>query len=107
MEQVQNYYKDRVNTGEWMKLDEDQETILALKAQHWCTGHKEWTIHTSAECRINKNKDAKKEKKTKREKAEGSEKSEQKGKKQLTLKVLQTIADHVQEGEDSESCYSP
>ena len=166
MEQVQNYYKDRVNTGEWMKLDEDQETILALKAQlsnrdsgkgnnkkkgkkgekgdkkrkgdkedkesyekpawklqapkdkapktkevdgktyHWCTGHKEWTIHTSAECRINKNKDAKKEKKAKKEKTEGSEKSE-KGKKQLTLKVLQTIADHVQEGEDSESCYSP
>jgi hypothetical protein len=170
MEQVENYYKDRVNTGEWMKLDEDQETILALKAQlsnrdggknnkkrgkkgekgdrkrkgedkedkenyekpawklqapkdkekktkdvdgktyHWCTGHKEWTIHTSAECRINKNKDAKKDKdkKAKRDKKEeGSEKSEPKGKKQLTLKVLQTIADHVQEGEDSESCYSP
>ena len=32
MEQVENYYKDRVKTGEWMKLDDDQETILALKA---------------------------------------------------------------------------
>mmetsp|Transcript_9449 Transcript_9449/g.13675 ORF Transcript_9449/g.13675 Transcript_9449/m.13675 type:complete len:374 (-) Transcript_9449:831-1952(-) len=33
MEQVENYYKDRLRTSEWMKLDEDQETILALKAQ--------------------------------------------------------------------------
>jgi hypothetical protein len=33
MEEVENYYKDRLRSGEWMKLDEDQETILALKAQ--------------------------------------------------------------------------
>ena len=164
MERVENYYKDRVRTGEWLKLDEDQETILALKAQlnketkenkdgskkkkgkkgekgekkrgkkgnkendepyekpawkkqapkdgepkkkevegktyHWCTGHKEWTIHTSAECRKNKKK---------REEAgkEGSEKKgDGKGKKQLTLKVLQTIAEHI-EDQDSESCCSP
>jgi len=164
MERVENYYKDRVRTGEWLKLDEDQETILALKAQlnketkenkdgskkkkgkkgekgekkrgkkgnkendepyekpawkkqapkdgepktkevegktyHWCTGHKEWTIHTSAECRKNKKK---KEEAGK----EGSEKKgDGKGKKQLTLKVLQTIAEHL-EDPDSESCCSP
>ena len=23
------------------------------KTYHWCTGHKEWTIHTSASCRLN------------------------------------------------------
>ena len=167
MERVENYYKDRLRTGEWLKLDEDQETILALKAQlnkdnkdkdgskkgkkgkkgekgddkkkkrkgdkennepyekpawkkqapksgepkkkevegktyHWCTGHKEWTIHTSAECRRNKNREEKGD-----EGKEGSEKKGEKGKKkQLTLKVLQTIADHV-EDQDSESCYSP
>mmetsp|Transcript_13677 Transcript_13677/g.19601 ORF Transcript_13677/g.19601 Transcript_13677/m.19601 type:complete len:127 (+) Transcript_13677:723-1103(+) len=28
MEEVENYYKDRLRSGEWMKLDEDQETIL-------------------------------------------------------------------------------
>ena len=33
MAQVENYYKDRLNSGEWMKLDDEQETILALKAQ--------------------------------------------------------------------------
>ena len=32
MEQVENFCKDHVKTGEWMKLDDDQETILALKA---------------------------------------------------------------------------
>ena len=33
MEQVENYYKDRLRSNEWMKLDEDQQTTLALKAQ--------------------------------------------------------------------------
>mmetsp|Transcript_17499 Transcript_17499/g.24913 ORF Transcript_17499/g.24913 Transcript_17499/m.24913 type:complete len:181 (-) Transcript_17499:526-1068(-) len=28
MEQVENYYKDRLNSGEWMKLDDEQEIIL-------------------------------------------------------------------------------
>jgi len=71
------------------------------KTWNWCTGHKEWTIHTSAECR--KNKERKEEKKEKK----GSENPKKKGKKELTLKVLQTIADHVDNGDDSESCYSP
>ena len=33
MEEVENYYKDRVTEGEWGKLDEDEEQIIALKAQ--------------------------------------------------------------------------
>ena len=33
MQLVENYYKDWVASNEWMILDEDQETILALKAQ--------------------------------------------------------------------------
>jgi hypothetical protein len=33
MVEAENYYKDRVDLGEWLKLDDDQETIVALKAQ--------------------------------------------------------------------------
>jgi len=31
--EAENYYKDRVDLGEWLKLDDDQETIVLLKAQ--------------------------------------------------------------------------
>ena len=33
MEEADNYYKDMVTLGEWLQLDEDQATIVALKAQ--------------------------------------------------------------------------
>ncbi len=33
MEKAENYYKDRVKKKLWLHLDEDQETIIALKAQ--------------------------------------------------------------------------
>jgi hypothetical protein len=33
MERAENYYKDHLRQGLWLKLDEDQETIIALKAQ--------------------------------------------------------------------------
>ena len=33
MQLVENSYKDRVASNKWMIIDEDQETILALKAQ--------------------------------------------------------------------------
>jgi len=33
MEEADNYYKDKVTLREWMALDEDQQTIVALKAQ--------------------------------------------------------------------------
>ena len=33
MEEANNYYKDKVTLREWMALDEDQQTIVALKAQ--------------------------------------------------------------------------
>jgi hypothetical protein len=33
LELTENYYKDHVMRSLWMKLDEDQETIIALKAQ--------------------------------------------------------------------------
>jgi len=162
MQRVENYYKDRLNSGEWMKLSEDQATILALKTQlqnvtkdkkdkkdkkgkkgkggkggkdkenkepyekpawkkkapkdgekqqkevdgktyHWCIHHKEWTMHSSSECR---KKSETKEKDDKKK----SKKSEKKSKvENLTLKVLQTIAEHVDQGAgtDSESCCSP
>ena len=33
MEEADNYYKDKVTLREWMALDDDQQTIVALKAQ--------------------------------------------------------------------------
>ncbi len=33
MELAENHYKDAVTSKEWLKLDEDQETILALQTQ--------------------------------------------------------------------------
>ena len=33
MEEVESYYKDRVTEDEWGKLDEDEEQMIALKAQ--------------------------------------------------------------------------
>lgn len=33
MKEVETYYKDRVKTGEWGKLDEDEERIIALRAE--------------------------------------------------------------------------
>jgi hypothetical protein len=33
MELAENHYKDAVTSKEWLKLDEDQETILALQSQ--------------------------------------------------------------------------
>ncbi len=33
MERAENYYKDHLRQGIWLQLDEDQETIMALKAQ--------------------------------------------------------------------------
>ena len=159
MERVENYYKDRKNAGDWMKLSDDQATILALqtklqnvttkdkkdkkgkkgkkgkksdkenrepyekpawkkkapkdgekqkkevdgKTYHWCIHHKEWTVHSSSECR--KKSDGKdKAEKEKKKKSEKKNKVEN-----LTLKVLQTIAEHVDQGAgtDSESCCSP
>lgn len=33
MKEVKTYYKDRINTWEWGKLDEDEEQVIALRAQ--------------------------------------------------------------------------
>jgi hypothetical protein len=33
MELAENHYKDSVKTKDWMKLDEDQQTILALQME--------------------------------------------------------------------------
>jgi hypothetical protein len=33
MERTENYFKDRTRKNLWLRLDEDQETIIALKAQ--------------------------------------------------------------------------
>jgi len=33
MTTIENYYKDMIKDGIWMKTDADQETIYALKAQ--------------------------------------------------------------------------
>ena len=177
MEKVENYYLDKMRTGEWGKLDEDQETILALKAQlknmenpkkkgkkdekekkskkgskkrgrneedkenepyekpawklqapkegepkkkevegktyHWCTGHKEWTIHTSAACRLNNSDSEDKENKKKGDKGgkgkegSGDDKGNSKKKgKNLKMKVLHAIAEHPDSDSDG-SCYSP
>jgi hypothetical protein len=168
MEKVETYYKDKVRANEWGKLDEDQQTILALKAQlqqnkdskkkkkgekdkdkeskkrgrdkenkenepyekpawklqapkdsepkkkdvegktyHWCTGHKEWTIHTSASCRLNSaEKEEKKQKGDKKKDKEGSGDGKDKNpkkKKNLKLKVMEAIAEHADS--DSEGSY--
>jgi hypothetical protein len=156
METVENYYKGRVEEGLWGKLNEDEQTILALKAQiankqggkgkgkgkrdgeerkgkgggkendkpkpawktqppkdgepktkvmdgktwHWCPHHNEWTVHPPAECRKRK---ANSEKSGKQEK--GKKKDGKKKDRQLTLKVMQTLADHTEDMDD-DSCYS-
>jgi hypothetical protein len=33
MELTENHYKDAIKTKDWMKLDEDQQTILALQTE--------------------------------------------------------------------------
>lgn len=33
MKEVETYYKDRIKTGEWGKLNEDEERIIALRAE--------------------------------------------------------------------------
>jgi hypothetical protein len=33
MTTIENYYKGMIKDGIWMKPDQDQETIIALKAQ--------------------------------------------------------------------------
>ena len=85
------------------KDGEKQKKEVDGKTYHWCIHHKEWTMHSSSECR---KKSETKEKDDKKK----SKKSEKKGKvENLTLKVLQTIAEHVDQGAgtDSESCCSP
>ena len=110
MELVENYYKDACTSGEWMQPDDDQRTILALRAEvskiqakgknnrigskgnynaswkgkpprdgesrrqkfkgktyHWCSNHRQWTVHKPEECRL-KGKNSDEDKKAKKEK---------------------------------------
>ena len=159
MEEADNYYKDKVTLREWMALDDDQQTIVALKAQllkkpgkenqnpnpkkgkkngkkgdkkddwawkkvepkgsepktksvfnkkekknmtyHWCRGHKLWTLHTNEECTKNKEGGAPLADKTPKANVDNS-----KGKiskKNLTMRVLQTLAELPSDSE----CESP
>ena len=164
MEQVENYYKDRLNSGEWMKLDDEQEIILALKAQiagnkqnkgdgvpkkgkktkkgkggkedkenspptkpawrsvapksgeptskerdgktwNWCVHHKEWTVHTSSECRKKEDTGKKEEKKTEKKKKVSNSNYKMKVMSALAEISSGDEADH--DGEESEGPTSP
>jgi hypothetical protein len=120
MELAESYYKDSVATGEWMRLTDDEQKIIALETQiqdlkqkknpkqdktkggkknkgrnrekeerkwawkkkppkqgdkhtktfqdktyHWCSKHKQWTVHKPSECHLKEQ--APKEKKTETE----------------------------------------
>jgi hypothetical protein len=89
MELVENYYKDACTAGEGMQPDDEQHTILALKAEisqmkvrsknkrqhekfkgktyYWWYKHKQWTIHKPEECCL-KGKKADEDRRIKKEK---------------------------------------